>query len=135
MQFPGASSGYPGGDAELVAFGAELESVIRDWIEQRTEDIRDPHNNTDEDGCSTAWPVIHDRMRPLCDHIVACRAQTLAGFAVQARAASFVMHDAFEDDKEHEESRAFIDAACAFAGVATVAAEETRALEAMAVQS
>jgi hypothetical protein len=56
----------------------------------------------------------------LCDYIRSLRARTLAGFAVQARAASLQGLDLWDDDEDHARELAFIAAACAFAGVTPV---------------
>jgi hypothetical protein len=153
-------------DAELLALGAQLEPIIREWRAQRAADAQESEeferkaelaglpnrpwkslpddewlkyqekrsrlmrltkygeHDSDEDGASISWTSIHDRMHPLCDRIASCRARTLAGFAIQARAASFVCLDVFDGDQDHDSHRAFIEAACAFTGTATVTADE-----------
>jgi hypothetical protein len=85
----------------------------------------------DEHGCSIAWSEIHDRLLPLCGRILACRAHTVAGLAVQARAISLSVPELWDDEEEEEDDnsdechhRRFIEAVCSFTGVVPVASEE-----------
>jgi hypothetical protein len=76
------------------------------------------------------WDDIHGHMWPTIDAIIGHRAQTLAGFAVQARAVSLSYAELWDDEPEEGENhRQFIEAACTFAGVVPVP------LDAEAVQS
>jgi hypothetical protein len=78
-------------------------------------------------GVSIAWTNIHDRQDPLIDAIMAIKPRTLAGLAVVARA--FTLHHAEQWEHDYDEGlhhRAFMEAACAIAGVVPVPAEAVR---------
>ena len=67
------------------------------------------------------WDDIHGRMWPMIDAIIERKAQTLAGFAVQARAISLSYSELWDGGEgEGNHYRPFIEAACAFAGVLPV---------------
>ena len=67
------------------------------------------------------WDDIHGRMWPMIDAIIERKAQTLAGFAVQARAISLSYSELWDGGEgEGNHYRPFIEAACAFAGVVPV---------------
>jgi hypothetical protein len=60
----------------------------------------DKNEDVDEDGASVVWNSIHDRMFPLCQRILSCRAVSVAGFGVQARTISLVSSDIWECEVE-----------------------------------
>jgi hypothetical protein len=68
----------PNNDAELVALGSQLDSIIQEWRAQRARE--------DEDEDATPWADIHPRLYPLVEKILGCTAHTTEGLAVQARA-------------------------------------------------
>jgi hypothetical protein len=107
----------PHPDAELLAMGAELDGIAADWHRQRALDAQPDGPSSDG-----AWDDILGRVYAFADRVMALHARTLAGFAVQARAASLAAHDLFDlPDDGHE--RMFIECACRFAGVTPVPLE------------
>jgi hypothetical protein len=92
---------------------AATDSIFHDWHDRR---------GLNENGVSIAWRDIHDRQFPLIDAIMGHKAQTLAGFAVQARAVTLSHSELWESPAEFEgdHHRPLMEAACAFAGVVPV---------------
>jgi hypothetical protein len=118
-------------DAELRALGLELETLIREWHARQAIDRRVRAGEVpDSDPESEGWTDFHDRMYPVCDRILACRPQTIAGLGVQARAISLTEEGWWDGDwDEHgpeNYTRDFVASVCAFAGVRTVNAEEKK---------
>jgi len=76
------------------------------------EDEEDPEN---PDGWVALQNKITDRLYPLVDKILSCKAHTLAGLAVQAEAISCHHNEsAAVEEGTHAEHREFIEAVCAF---------------------
>jgi hypothetical protein len=78
--------------------------------------------DSDEHGRDVVWTSIHDRMYPLVDAILSRGAQTVAGLAVQARAATAARADLWEEAEDTYE-RTFMDAVCEFLNVTPVPLE------------
>jgi hypothetical protein len=67
------------------------------------------------------WGRIHDRMYPLIDKILAYKARTIPGLAIQAQAMALSHPELWDEDEEDCHYRLFIEAVCAFVGVKPVA--------------
>jgi hypothetical protein len=84
------------------------------YYEARSALARADHSDTDNDD---PWTDIHGRLYPIVDDILSRRAQTVTGLAVQARAVVMAMAELWDGAGEGHE-RVFIEAVCAFVGVA-----------------
>jgi hypothetical protein len=104
------------GEVPREEWNARNEARRELWYPEKAEhDAREAATH-DEHGMNIVWTDIHGRLYPIVDDILARRAQTIAGLAVQARAA--VMSEAHIWDARGEETeRVFIEAVCAFVGV------------------
>jgi hypothetical protein len=101
-------------DDEFRAYLAKRDAVTEPIYRASSDDVN-------EAGESIAWNDIHGRMWPMINAVLECKAQTLAGFAVQARAITLSHAELWEDAIGHDEDhRPFLEAACAFAGVVPV---------------
>jgi hypothetical protein len=103
-------------DPELVKLGEQLDLVARQWVVQRAVDRKTPED-TDK-----AWDSIFDHLDPLVQLILARKARTKAGLAIQALAASIACQELWEDGNVNEEApadveRIFIEAVCRYAGI------------------
>jgi hypothetical protein len=88
------------------------------------------HEEVDDDGRTVVWVSINDRMYPLIDDILSLRATSVAGLGVQARAASLYFDELWEPqdaDPAGIAQREFIEAVCAFCGVAPAMSENATA--------
>ncbi len=95
----------------------------------RDKILEENPRDDDPDPELTEWDQIHDRMYPLVDKILAYKAQTVAGLAVQAQAMAVCHPELWDEDEEGFRHRLFIEAVCAFVGVkpvAVLAAEKAR---------
>jgi hypothetical protein len=98
-------------DAELLELGKRLRPIEEQWESLRLEEAQ-----------SAEWDdFLEDRMWPLVDRILACTAQSLAGFQVQIRAL-YLATDGFEDMERHELK--FIASACGLTGLSAARAVE-----------
>jgi hypothetical protein len=78
------------------------------------------------------WNEIHGRLYPLVDRILALRAATAAGLAIQARAASLANADLWNDvepGSQDSETKGFIESVCEFLGVVPVPKELGKAVQ------
>jgi len=70
------------------------------------------------------WDRIHGKIWPLIDAIMALKATTTAGLAVQARTVSLYFAELWKNETDWEDHhRQFIESVCAFAGVTPVPLE------------
>jgi hypothetical protein len=84
---------------------------------------------SEEDPDLTRWTRLHARMYPIVDAILARKAQTVAGFAVQVRAFTLSSEEWWNDPLHSScetDQLAFANAACAFVGVIPVPLEGER---------
>jgi hypothetical protein len=101
-------------DAELLALGAELDGIIKEW---RARQARDQCRLPDDDECNIAWDDIHGRLLPLVDDILDRTAQTCTGLAVQTRAwhiGDEQMFDETDTDNQSEYGARYIKAVYRF---------------------
>lgn len=103
-----------------IEFGSIPNEEWRAYQDKRGA-INDRHARANADGADEAWGDIQDRMWPMIDDILECRAQTVAGFTVQVRAVSLLHAELWDGGpSDGDDYRPFIDAACTFAGVVPV---------------
>jgi hypothetical protein len=89
--------------------------------------VEGPGFPKDEEDDEDPWDDIHGRIYPMIDAIMGQKAQTLAGFAVQARAVSLSHAELWDEGHaEGEHLHPFLEAACAFAGVVPVPTEAVK---------
>lgn len=109
-------------DAALLALGKRLDKVTADLIEAQ----KHPPSNGDERDAQfdRLTQRLADLVRPIIENYTPT---SLAGFAVQARAASVACSEYWDPgmrDHKHEGSldveRVFIEAVCRYAGVAPI---------------
>jgi hypothetical protein len=85
------------------------------YYEARSAIARADHSDTDEE---CPWTPIHGRLYPIVDAILSRSAHSLAGLAVQARAAVMAAAEIWDaPGEETERERLFIESVCAFVGV------------------
>jgi len=95
----------------------------RAYQHKRVALLRDD-DPVDEHGCSIAWDRIHGKMWPAINAIMALKATTVAGLAVQAKAISLSFSELWDIETDWEDHhRRFIEAVCAFTGVTPVPLE------------
>ena len=112
------TSAYPGTDEdpELVKLGKQLDLVAHQWIAQREVDRKTPEDT------DNAWESIFDHLDPLVHLILARKARTKTGLAIQALAASIARQELWEPTNVEEEAsldveRMFIETVCHFVGI------------------
>jgi len=116
-----------------IGFGSVPDDEFRAHQDKRSNIWTELHGKDDddenEDG-SSVWDKFHDRLYPLVDEILRLKASTPAGLAVQARAVVMAAQDLWDcadhhDGNQHE--RLFIEAACAFCGIAPLPMQRRQA--------
>jgi hypothetical protein len=99
-------------------FDARQKARCELWYPEKAEHDARLAANHDEHGVSIVWNDIHGRLYPIVDDILARRAQTIAGLAVQVRAAIMAAAELWEPlGEEIERERVFIESVCTFVGV------------------
>jgi hypothetical protein len=111
-----------------IAYHDAPEVPERPWPEGSYWAIREAIGieRPDADPELTRWDCIHDQMYPVIDDILARRAKTVAGLAVQARAITLSEPEMW-DDADGYKIKEFIEAVCAFVGVTPVPLEKMKA--------
>jgi hypothetical protein len=101
-------------------FDARCDARRDLWYPEKAEHDARTAAEHDEEGQSIVWNDIHGRLYLIFDYILSQRAQTVDGLAVQARAIVMAASDLWEDrgDDNEAHERIFIEAVCAFVGVA-----------------
>jgi hypothetical protein len=86
------------------------------YYEARSAIAQADHSGDSDEECP--WPPIHGRLYPIVDAILSRSAHSLAGLAVQARAAVMAAAEIWDaPGEETERERLFIESVCAFVGV------------------
>jgi len=120
-------------EERLARFNAKVEQVTgiatRDapnidddtigyWDARMSISGDDFDGQAEDDRCN----AMQARLFPLAEDILARRAQTIAGLAVQAKAITLAAADLWdeEDADGHDHERTFVEAVCAFVGITPV---------------
>lgn len=124
-----------------IDFGSIPDDDWRAYQDKRSSIWTDPDmHELDEDDDGEAWGKINDQLYRLVDEILPLKASTPAGLAVQAKAVVFAASDLWdiipddEPDDYNPHERLFIEAVCAFCGIAPLPMQRQRR-QASAVQS
>jgi hypothetical protein len=105
-----SASTIAGPDAELLALGVQLTKVERE-IDALDTAVKAGAEISDAEGYTFC-----DRLCDLTSDILARKAHSVDGLAVQTRAITLAAADLWElDDESHE--RTFIEAVCRFVGL------------------
>ncbi|HEX4410567.1 MAG TPA: hypothetical protein VH206_17485 [Xanthobacteraceae bacterium] len=93
-----------------------------DWLsyrEKREALFVGDKDDVDTDGTSKVWTKIHGKMMPLVDKILAIKATSLSGLAIQATAMSMSSAEWWEDLEEESSKleRQLVESICSAAGI------------------
>jgi hypothetical protein len=120
---PSLANALPvGADAELLRLGAELDRVRKDWLAQRALDRWEEANNIQIDPDLERWGRINDQLFDLGDEILAHKATTLAGLAIQTHAIALLFYEAWadrdcEEDEDQTRRRLYVESVSSFSAL------------------